>query len=143
MKKKIFLLTISLFIIMLPNIILAFDPNISDPNPTIDSDLGEMVKTLLGAIQWVGYAIAIGMLIYIGIKYTMVSANEKANMKQASINYVIGAIIIAGVVTLFDWCVTFFVDAKNGGDNAGGAGSGYSEDAGDGVIGGFDTPEII
>ena len=30
---------------------------------------------VLGFIKWVGYAFAVGMLLYIGIKYVMASAN--------------------------------------------------------------------
>ena len=44
---------------------------------------------ILGNIQWIGYAIAIGMLIYIGIKYTMASASEKADLKGYMIKFVI------------------------------------------------------
>ena len=44
---------------------------------------GTAVSKILGAIQWIGYAFAIGMLIYIGIKYTMSAANEKADLKKS------------------------------------------------------------
>lgn len=50
----------------------------------------------LGYVQWFGYALAIGMIIYIGIKYMMASANEKADLKKGAINYVIGAVLVAG-----------------------------------------------
>ena len=57
-------------------------------------------STVLGYIQWFGYAMAVGMLLYVGIKYMMASANEKADLKKASINYVIGAIIIAAATAI-------------------------------------------
>ena len=48
-----------------------------------DNLLGDGANTfasgLLGTVQFIGYAIAIGMLIYVGIKYVMASANEKAD----------------------------------------------------------------
>lgn len=62
--------------------------------------LGNIASTVLGGIQFVGYAFAIGMLIYIGIKYMMSSANEKADLKKGSINYVIGAILVAAASTI-------------------------------------------
>lgn len=58
---------------------------------------------ILGFVQWVGYAIAIGMLIYVGIKYVMASANEKADLKNSLIKYVIGAVLIAGATTIAGW----------------------------------------
>ena len=53
-------------------------------------------QRFLGYFTWFGYAIAIGMLIYIGIKYTMAAAEERANTKKVLVRYVIGAILISG-----------------------------------------------
>lgn len=58
-------------------------------------------RRINGYVQWFGYAIAVGMLLYIGIKYMMASANEKADLKKGSISYVIGAIIVVAASTLF------------------------------------------
>lgn len=60
-------------------------------------------ETILGFVQWIGYAIAIGMLIYVGIKYVMASANEKADLKNSLVKYVIGAILIAGASAVAGW----------------------------------------
>lgn len=65
------------------------------------------VSKILGLLQWIGYAFAIGMLIFIGIKYTMSAANEKADLKKGLINYVIGAILIAGAATICGWLADF------------------------------------
>ena len=65
--------------------------------------MGTAVAKILGIIQWVGYAVALGMLIFICIKYVMSAANEKADLKKGLINFVIGAIIIAGAATICGW----------------------------------------
>ena len=65
------------------------------------------VSKILGLLQWIGYAFAIGMLIYIGIKYTMSAANEKADLKKGLINFVIGAVLIAGAATVCGWVAKF------------------------------------
>lgn len=62
-----------------------------------------LASNVLGFVQFVAYAIALGMLIYVGIKYVMASANEKADLKSALVKYVIGAIIIAGASTILGW----------------------------------------
>ncbi len=67
----------------------------------------ETVGKILGLVQWIGYAMAIGMLIYIGIKYVMSAANEKADLKKGLINYLIGAIIIFAASTIVGWVKTF------------------------------------
>ena len=75
------------------------------PSYTVSTDdkMASGIRTIIGTMQWVGYAIAVGMLVYIGIKYVMASANEKADLKQALIKYVIGAIIIVFATTIATW----------------------------------------
>lgn len=58
---------------------------------------------ILGAVQFVGYAIAIGMLITLGAKYTMASADDKASLKSSIPKYILGAILIAGAATVAGW----------------------------------------
>ena len=53
------------------------------------------------------------MLIYIGIKYTMSAANEKADLKRGLINFVIGAVIIAGAATICGWLAEFGKELGN------------------------------
>lgn len=61
--------------------------------------LGEDEKALagniIGVLQWAGFAIAVGMIIYIGIKYVMASADEKASLKSTVVKFIVGAFLIA------------------------------------------------
>lgn len=69
-----------------------------------DSDAaGEITKkvgTFVNIIAYFGYAVALGMLAYIAMKYMMSAASDRANMKQGAINYLIGAFLIAGASTI-------------------------------------------
>ena len=71
--------------------------------PSAPNGAAGIAGTVIGVMKWFGYAIAIGMLVYIGIKYIMASANEKADLKNALIKYVIGAVIIVFAVNIADW----------------------------------------
>lgn len=51
-------------------------------------------------MMWIGYACAIGMIVFIGIRYIMASADEKANLKGMFVKVVIGSIIIVGSLTI-------------------------------------------
>ena len=73
---------------------------IPTPNPTPLSGTESMISQLLGIVKGVSIGMATGMLFYLGIKYTMASANEKADLKKGSISYVIGAVIIFGATTI-------------------------------------------
>lgn len=64
--------------------------------PEAPEGVENMVLPVMGMIVAIGNAVAAGMLIYVGIKYTLASANEKADLKTASIRYVIGAVILLG-----------------------------------------------
>lgn len=59
-------------------------------------------QTVLGSIldvtRLIGIGIAVIMLSYIGIKFMMAAPSERANIKQYSINFVIGSFVLIGGV---------------------------------------------
>lgn len=103
MKKclKIFVLSVMLLAIMTSFAIASNKFTIGTPTNKITDTT--VLPAIIGAVQWVGYAIAVGMLVYIGIKYIMASASEKADLKGALVKYVVGAIIIVFATTIASW----------------------------------------
>lgn len=106
MKKVVsVLLTLAMIATMMSAV---FASNIPDPNTKPPSpEMNTAVSNILGAIQWIGYVFAVGMLLYIGIKYMMSAANEKADLKKGAINYVIGAVVVVAASTIFGWFASF------------------------------------
>ena len=100
MKKIVsILLTISM-LISFGAVVFASDiGGVSIAKPG-SNELANIGNNVLGYVQWFGYTIAVGMLLYIGIKYMMSSANDKADLKKGSVNYVIGAVIVAAASTI-------------------------------------------
>lgn len=89
-------------------------------NPTTSAGtISGKVSQILNALAWFGYAIALGMFIYIGIKYAMSAANEKANVKQGLINYLIGAVLIASASVIANVVSVVAAGGVAGGDLAG------------------------
>ncbi len=97
--------------ITLSNLIVFADVNIKDTfNGEIDGKLGgardsarEILGMILDIARTIGIGIALIILTYIGIKFMLASPNERANIKQYSTNFVIGAFILvggAGVLTV-------------------------------------------
>ena len=112
MKRVIsVLLTLAMLATMFSTV-FALPGDLTSVDPKLEQGSGAVSK-ILGAIQWIGYAFAIGMLIYIGIKYTMSAANEKADLKRGLINFVIGAVIIAGAATICGWLAEFGKELGN------------------------------
>ena len=108
MKKVVsILLTLAMLATMM-SVALAFPDDLTnvEADPGV-SGLSAGVVKILGIIRWVGFAFAIGMLVYIGIKYMMSAANEKADLKKGLINYVIGAVLVGAVSTICGWIADF------------------------------------
>ena len=79
--------------------------------------IGNSVKSIVNAVSYFGYAIAMAMLAFLGIKYAMSPANEKADVKQGTVNYLIGAFFIICASTVANIVVGI---AAGGGGAAGG-----------------------
>ena len=111
MKKKIVIGIILIICLMLSSFVCA--------TRTIDDLLGgvpsatfpegqETANKIIGAIKWAGYIIATCMIMYIGIKYILASADEKANLKGAIPKYLFGAGLIILCTQLGTWIFKLF-----------------------------------
>lgn len=98
------------FLVMFQNVVLA-----DGAAENIKSKVG----TFVNVIAYFGYAIALGMLAYIAIKYMMSAASDRANMKQGAINYLIGAFLIAGASTVATAVVSIVAGGRGADDIAG------------------------
>ncbi|MNT27884.1 TrbC/VIRB2 family protein [compost metagenome] len=73
-------------------------------NTTEIQTVGEKV---MGIIQTVGVVTAVIILMVLGIKYMMGSAEEKAEYKKTMMPYVIGAILIFGATAIANMVYNF------------------------------------
>lgn len=70
---------------------------------TIHTPVKKILGTILDIVRTVGVGIALVILMYIGVKFMLASPSERANIKEYSMNYIIGAVILigaAGIVTI-------------------------------------------
>lgn len=106
MKKVLAIVMIML--IAMSSSVFAYSEITTTPGaPTGAGSLQVKATGVLGVIQWVGYIVAIGMLIWVGIKYVTSGAGEKAKAKETLIPIVIGAVLIAGAT----WIAQFIFNA--------------------------------
>ena len=94
--KIINILAITLCVIMAFGTVLAADINFGDlDNGTANvSELQSYGATIVTIIRNVGIVLAVVMLMIIGLKYMMGSAEEKAEYKKTLMPYVIGAVLL-------------------------------------------------
>ena len=110
MKKKVIISALLILMIVMSSFVCAKTVTsvVGKPGPSLFG--GETtVNKLLGIFQWIGYAIAVGMLIYVGIKYVLASADGKADLKSSMTKYVIGALAIAGADAIFGWIMAMAI----------------------------------
>ena len=106
MNKKIIkflsvlLVVISIVFIGMQNSVLALTPaDLKGTAPTT-TEITDVGNKLIGIFQTVGIVISVLILIVLGIKYMMGSAEEKAEYKKTMIPYLIGAVCIFAASTL-------------------------------------------
>ena len=72
-----------------------------NPNTSgVKQEVRDAGNKVLGYIQVVGTFIAVGVLMYLGIKYMTASANEKADVKKSIIPYIIGCVVLLAAVNI-------------------------------------------
>ena len=86
--------TILLVISMGASVVYGLAPNEIQAIEGNTADIQNFGGRLLGILQAVGSVLAVIILLILGIKYMMGSAEEKAEYKKTMIPYVVGAILI-------------------------------------------------
>ncbi len=103
-NKKIVCVLLLVFIVLMVNIapVFAYElpVNVNPKGQTIDPNVSSTGNKILAYIQGIGTFIAVGVLMFLGIKYMTASANEKADIKKSIIPYIIGAIILLVAVNI-------------------------------------------
>ena len=67
-------------------------------NTGTSSNVTNITATVITSIRVVGICVAIVMLLTVAMKYMVAAPGEKADIKKSSIQYVVGAIVLFGVV---------------------------------------------
>ena len=81
-----------------------------DAKASYNEKVADIGGTVVGFIQTIGIVVGVVMLIYIGIKYMLGSADEKAEYKKSMIPYLVGAVIVVAATSL----VKIIYDAAEG-----------------------------
>ena len=68
--------------------------------PTNTANIKNLGDSIIGVVRTVGVVVAVVILLVLGIKYMMGSAEEKADYKKSMIPYLVGAILIFASTTI-------------------------------------------
>ena len=110
MKKQVKILSIVLVVMMvlasLSSVVLAvpdLSGKITDMGNGSGKDIQQVTdlgKTIVTIMQTVGIVVAVVVILVIGIKYMIGSAEEKAEYKKTMIPYLVGAILLFAATTI-------------------------------------------
>lgn len=96
MKKLVKLVPVMMAVLMILSLV---SPVLAVTNPssltgTTTTSFDNVGKRIIGMVQAIGSIVSVLVLVILGIKYMMGSAEEKAEYKKTMIPYLIGAILI-------------------------------------------------
>lgn len=118
MKKCInIILVISIILVnlcLLSGQVIASKDPYTDITPVDIADaekLGTSMNKVIGIIQVVGMTAAVIVLIIIGMKYVMASAQDRASIKQHLFIYIVGAVLLFAVTGVLEIVKTFSNEA--------------------------------
>lgn len=104
----VLLLIVTILVIVIPNFSRAeyvLDPDRYKPGSVTsasggDTYLKDMANTIVGVIRIIGSIISVIVLIVLGVKYMMGSAEERAEYKKTMTPYLIGAVLLFGITNI-------------------------------------------
>ena len=104
--KSMLIMVVAMYVFVSGASIFGGNISLASVIPTVGPSLpdstqaDQLVRNFGGALSMIGYAIAIGMTVFIGIKYVIASADEKASLKGMMVKVVVGSVIIAAASTI-------------------------------------------
>lgn len=107
MKILVTLVSVLIMVAMLGSVVFATTPADLKPNAEDTEGITELGQKLMGILSTIGIVLAVLVLMVLGIKYMMGSAEEKAEYKKTMIPYVVGAILIFGASTIANMVYNF------------------------------------
>ena len=103
MKVLVTVASVIMLVVMLSSVVFA-DSAITPGSLTAEykgtDDIAKVGKKVMGIVNTVGVVVAVVILMVLGIKYMMGSAEEKAEYKKTMMSYIIGAVLIFGATTI-------------------------------------------
>jgi len=76
-------------------------------------DFNQMTGNVLGIITWIGYAIAVCVILITGIQYITATPQKRAQLKEKLWLICIGVIILVGSVSIINLIASVFQSATS------------------------------
>lgn len=84
------------------------DFTVTVTTPDGGGDVADKVSDVLGIVRWIGFIVAIVMVMYVGVKYLTAGAGQKAEVKSTMVPMLVGAAMVGLAPTLVNWIWDIF-----------------------------------
>lgn len=98
--KIISIVMIVAMLIALVTPVFAVDPATIKANENNTGKITSLGSQIIGIVTTIGSVVAVLVLVVLGVKYMMGSAEEKAEYKKTLMPYVIGAVLVFAASTI-------------------------------------------
>lgn len=117
MEKAVKILSIVLMVMIIASVAVPVFATATIPTPDTGGETTTKLNTvagrILGIVQAIGIAIAVAMLIIVGVKYITASPDGKAEYKKTAIAYVVGAVLLFAASGVLAIIQNFATDVVN------------------------------
>lgn len=115
MVRVISIIMVVLMVVMITTPVFAYtaggmDLPTGSTSQVAGTQINKVADDIITILKYVGAAIAVVVLLIMGIKYLMASVEEKADFKKAMIPYVVGALLVFAA----PWIAGFIIDLVSG-----------------------------
>ena len=98
---------VAMLITMVTPVFAAKDPGTITINDNHTDSIANLGGQIIGIVTTIGSVVAVLVLVVLGVKYMMGSAEEKAEYKKTLMPYVIGAVLVFAASTIAHVIFTF------------------------------------
>jgi hypothetical protein len=102
-KKLLAFVLVLVYVSLISSFVLATPPTVQATYDNTSTKVADIGGRILGIVTTFGMVVAVIMLVWLAIKYISASPDGKASIKDSSVIYVVGAIILfaaSGIVKL-------------------------------------------
>ena len=116
MVKILSAICVMLMIVSMSASVFALTPSQIKGNNSVKgtNEIANVGQSIVGILQTVGIVLSVVVLIVLGIKYMMGSAEEKAEYKKTFIPYLVGAALIFAASAFAQVIYQFFIGVSSG-----------------------------
>lgn len=112
MKILTFVSTILLVVSLGASTVLGLTPSEMTGTAPTGTEIKDLGNKIIGILQTIGIVLSVVILVILGIKYMMGSAEEKADYKKTMIPYIVGAVFIFLAPTIANMVYNFLQPTK-------------------------------